>query len=212
MALKKRSLKHDMLWLRWPLSLLGIVVAASIALFVSASMFRNELQRDEFNALSDFDLISGQVAEIEQAERVITDNIGRYNSMVANGVMQEENRVQLLEDITNIRQRHLLFPMNVEIGEETRLFIPYPEEVDFPDDQITLRESLVNVSYSLLHEEDLTRFLTEFLDSGRLLVPTRCSVTAALESEEMALEVVQHQLANCSFNWYTLRREPYLGF
>lgn len=212
MALKKRSIKNDILWLRWPVSLLGVVVAASLGLFASASMFRNEMQRDEFNALSDFDMISGQVAEIEQAESIITDNFGRYETMLANGVMREEDRVQLLEDITSIRQRHMLFPINVEIGEESRLFIPYPEEVDFPDEQITLRESQVRVSYALLHEEDLTRFLAEFLDGERLMVPTRCSMAAALESEEMALEIVQHQLANCEFNWYTFRQEPYLGF
>ena len=212
MALKKRSIKNDIIWLRWPVSLLGVVVAASLGLFASASMFRNEMQRDEFNALSDFDMISGQVAEIEQAESIITDNFGRYETMLANGVMREEDRVQLLEDITSIRQRHMLFPINVEIGEESRLFIPYPEEVDFPDEQITLRESQVRVSYALLHEEDLTRFLAEFLDGERLMVPTRCSMAAALESEEMALEIVQHQLANCEFNWYTFRQEPYLGF
>ena len=212
MALRKRTLKHDMLWLKWPLTLLGVVVIASAGLYISASMFRNEMQREEFNALSDYDLITGQVDEIAQAERVITNNIDRYNVMVVNGVMGEEDRVALLEDITAIRQRHLLFPMNVEIGEEERLFIPYPEEVDFPDDQITLRESQVRVSYALLHEEDLTRFLTEFLDSGRLMVPVRCSVAAALASDEQAMEVVQHQLANCEFNWYTFRQEPYLGF
>lgn len=212
MALRRRSLGDDIRWLRGPMILLGIVLAVSIGGYLGASYYRNDVQRMEFNATTDLDLISVQVEEIEQEEQAVVNSIGVYNTMEENGVMGEEDRVALLEEITAIRERYLLFPINVSIGEQDRLLLEYGENVDFPDDQITLRTSQVQVRFSLLHEEDLTRFLTDIMDSGRLMAPSSCTVNAALEDPDMIQEVVQHQIAACDFNWYTFQREPYLGF
>ena len=212
MAIRRRTWQQDVEWLKWPLLLLVVVILASIGLYISASIYRNDMQRQEFNALSDLDLLNGQVDEIEQAEQVIVNNIGLYNSMVANGVMGEEDRVSMLEAITEIRDRYYLFPINVAIGEQERILLEYPENVDFPDDQITLRISPVQVRYSLLHEGDFTRFINDYLAMGSLVVPYNCSLNEALEDQADRLNVVQHQLADCQFQWYTYQREPYIGF
>jgi hypothetical protein len=212
MALRRRNFQDDLRWLRGPVTMVVIVLAISIGTYVAASYYRNGEQRLEFNATTNLDLISVQVQDIEQEEQAVVNSIGVYNSMVANRVMGEEDRVGLLEEITQIRERYLLFPINVSIGEQDRLLLEYPENVDFPDDQITLRSSPVQVRFSLLHEEDLTRFLGDFLDSGRLMVPSNCTVSSALEDPDDAMRVVQHQIAACEFYWYTYQLEPYLGF
>lgn len=212
MALRKRNYQDDMRWLRWPIVVLVISLASSIGLYVGASMYLDEVRRNQFNATTDLDLLVGQVDEIATSEQIVVNNIGIYNRMVANGAMGEEDRVRLLEAITAIRERNLLFPIGVSIGEQDRMLLPYPETVDFPDEQITLRTSQVQVRYSLLHEEDLTRFLDEYLSLGDLMVPSRCLVSMALEDPSQINEVVQHQIAECDFNWYTFQREPYIGF
>jgi len=212
MSLRRRNRREDIAWLRWPIVLLVVSLVFSVGLYVAATMYLNEVRRLQFNATTNLDLLVGQVDEIERSEQVVVNNIGIYNRMVANGAMGEEDRVQLLEEITRIRQRNLLFPMNVAIGEQDRVLIPYPETVEFPDEQITLRSSPVQVRYPLLHEEDLTRFLNEFLELGNLMVPSRCAITMALEDPADAMRVVQHQIADCEFYWYTFQREPYLGF
>lgn len=212
MALRRRNRREDIAWLRLPIIVLVVSLVVSAGLYIAASMYLNEVRRQQFNATTNLDLLSGQVDEIERSEQVVVNNIGIYNRMVENGAMGDEDRVRLLEEITRIRQRNLLFPMNVTIGEQDRLLLPYPDTVEFPDEQITLRSSPVQVRYSLLHEEDLTRFLDEFLALGNLLVPSRCSITLALEDPADAMKVVQHQIADCEFYWYTFQREPYLGF
>ncbi len=212
MALRRRTWQEDVQWLKFPLTLLGVVIVASIGIYVGASYARNDLQQQEFNSISELDLLNAQIDEIEAAEQVIVNNIGLFNSMVENGVMAEEDRVAMLEAITDIRNRYYLFPINVAIGEQDRVLLEYPESVAFPDDQITLRSSQVQVRYSLLHEEDLTRFLADYLTSGNLVVPSSCTVSAALEDPDDRLNVVQHQIADCQFQWYTFQREPYVGF
>lgn len=210
MALKRRRFKDDVFWLRWPLIMLGLSVCVAVGAWWSAANYRNSMQRDEFNALNQLDLLSGQVREIEEAERIIVDNIDRYNSMVDRGLLEEENRVALLDEIAGIRNRYNLYPITVEIDEQDRVLIPYRTEVDFPEEQVTLRSSEINLQLPLLHEGDLTRLLEQLLASGRLLVVDNCSMRYALESEETFLTLVQHQLASCNLVWYTFRREPYL--
>lgn len=210
MALRRRNWQDDLIWLRWPLILLTLIVAMVVGAWLFASSYRNSVQREEFNARNRLDLLIGQVREIEEAERIIVDNIGVYNSMVARGVMDAENRVALLDDIANIRSRYNLYPINVDISEQSRLVIPFVSEVDFPTEQVSLRSSRISLQLPLLHEEDLTRLINELLATGRLLAIDRCAVNYALESEENFLTLVQHQIAVCDIYWYSFQREPYI--
>lgn len=210
MALRRRNWQDDLLWLRWPLIFLVLVVAVVVSTWWMASSYRNSVQRQEFAARNQLDLLSGQVREIEEAEQIIVDNIGIYNSMVARGVMGAENRVALLDDIADIRDRYNLYPVSVDIAEQNRRVIPFISEVDFPTEQISLRSSRISLQLSLLHEEDLTRLINELLATGRLLAVDRCAVNYALESSENFLTLVQHQIATCELYWYSFQREPFI--
>lgn len=211
MALKRRNIKEDLEWLKWPLVWLLISILAAVVLYLGTDYIRDEIRMDELNASAGLDVISEQVSAIEVSEQIIVDNIDRYNTMVANRVMEEEGRVALLDEISIIRERFQLFPISVEISEQDRILLAYPEEVEFPDEQISLRSSRVQVQIPLLHEEDLVRFLSAFLRDGRLMVVNRCALNDTPVLEEDILRVVPHQVATCEFYWYTLRNEPYSG-
>ena len=210
MALRRRNWQDDLLWLRWPVIFLSLIVILVVSAWWMASSYRNSVQRQEFNVRNQLDLLSGQVREIEEAEQIIVNNIGVYSSMAARGVMDAENRVALLDDIAAIRARYNLFPISVDISEQNRQVIPFVSEVDFPTEQISLRSSRISLQLPLLHEQDLTRLIDELLATGRLLAVDRCAVNYALESPENFLTLVQHQIAACELYWYTFQREPYI--
>lgn len=208
MALKRRHLKDDLFWLRWHLVLFVIVLAASSGLYLSASAYREDMQNQEFNAQSELDFVNGQISDIENAEQVVINNIDTFNSMMEYDVLEEEDRVGLLEEISIIRDRYQLFPISVEIQEQDRMVLEYPFDVENPDEQISLRNSQISLQIPLLHEEDLTRFLSDFMSSGRMMINSNCSVSEAAQMQESGNELVQRQIASCQFYWYTLRREP----
>lgn len=161
------------------------------------------------NALGDFDLLTGQVEAIAESERIIIENIENFNSMVANSVLDEEDRVALLQDIGSIRQRYNLFPISVEISEQQRTVLEYNAAVEFPDEEISLRGTVIGISLPLLHEADLERFLADFLRTGRLIVSSECSIRELVLEERDQMSVVPHQIANCEFYWYTFQRERF---
>lgn len=209
MASKKRRLKEDLMWLKWPLSLLFVVTCIAVGLFVSANIYQSDLQRLEVNTLGEFDLVTGQVEAIAASEQIIVENIERFNTMVANSVMDEEDRVGLLQEIGVIRTRHQLFPMEIEISEQQRSLLDYGEGVEFPDEEISLRASIVSINLPMLHEGDLTNFLNDFLSTGRLIITSSCDIREVVLEERDLLALVPHQLAQCEFYWLTFKREPF---
>lgn len=210
MALKRRSLQADIKALKWPLGFFALSIAATVGFYFSTQFFWNDILRQESNVYSELNYVSSQVAAIEEAEQIFIDNIDRYNEMVANGVLDEEDRVMLLAEIGRIRDKYRLFPISVTVSEQESRVLEYPAAVESPEERISLRVSRIQISLSLLHEEDLTRFLGDFLAPNRMLINSRCEVQQLSVSEEDFLTVVPHQRANCEFYWYTLQREPFV--
>lgn len=206
-----KFIKDDLRWLRWRLVLLTIALVISFGLYFSALLFRNEMRRLEVGIQTNTEVLQIQLQEIEESERIIIDNIDRFNLMVADSVMDEENRVVLLEDISRIRERHSMFPIDIEIEEQERQLLAYPETVEFPNEQITLRSSQISMTLPLLHEGDLINFFADVLNTGRLLVANRCTINNSLLDEADLIALVEHQRAICEFHWLTLRREPFTG-
>lgn len=209
MALAKRSIKEDALWLKVPLIAFALSIAASIGIYLFATFYWDSVIRDESIAYNDYNLISSQVFAIEEAEQIIVSNIDRFNEMVDNQVLSEEDRVGLLAEIGAIREKYKLFPVIVSVSEQERRLLDYPENVEAPEEQVSLLRSSLALQLPLLHEEDLTRFLLEFTQPERLLVNHRCVITDLPVTESDILDIIPHQQAACDFYWYTLKSEPY---
>lgn len=209
MSLRRRNYEEDLLWLKWPLICLGVAIAAAVGMALAASSYQDEMRQDEFNRLSDLDLLQGQVREIEEAEQIIVNNIGVYEQMESRRLLDAEDRVALLDDIAALRDEYNLYPISVDIGTQYRVLIPYRTEVNSPEEQISLRSTRVQLQLALLHEGDLARLLEGIFYSDRLMVIEECAINSALGSESDFLTLVQHQMASCSLIWYSFRREPY---
>ncbi|MEX0964843.1 MAG: hypothetical protein WDZ52_12460 [Pseudohongiellaceae bacterium] len=207
MAMRRRNLVDDLRWLKWWLVLLASSLSIAVGGYWASLNYRSDMRRLELGTRSNFDVITQEVTQIEESERIIVENIDRYNILVANGLMGEEDRVSLLEDIRRIRNRFRLFPIDVEIREQTSQILDYEEGIENPEEQISVRSSLVLLRLPLLHEEDLTRFLSAFLNAGRLMVTTTCNITSSAVGASEEDEIVAHQIANCEFVWFTFRRE-----
>ncbi|PCJ26399.1 MAG: hypothetical protein COA96_05195 [SAR86 cluster bacterium] len=211
MASHQRQRSEDLQWLKWWILLLLFAITVSTAIYWGAFYYQGEMRRLENGILTDFDVISQEIRQIESSERIIVENIDRFNTMTANQIMADEDRVSLLEDIRNIRNKYQLFPIDVDVREQNSQPLLYEEGIDYPDEDISLRSSIVQIRLPLLHEEDLTRFLADFLNTGRLMVSNECTIVATLLDGRNLLEFVEHQVATCEFTWYTLRRESNTG-
>ncbi|MBL4582171.1 MAG: hypothetical protein JKY29_10160 [Gammaproteobacteria bacterium] len=207
MVAKRRNIGEDLAWLKWWLVLLVICLAIAIGGYWASLYYRGQMRQLEFGTRSNFNVIFQEVTQIEESEQIIVENIDRFNLLAENRLLGEEDRVSLLEDVRRIRDNFRLFPIDVEIREQTSHMLDYEEGVEFPEEFISVRSSTVLVRLPMLHEEDLSRFLNAFLNAGRLMVTTSCSIASSSVDPADALELVVHQVASCNFIWYTFRRE-----
>lgn len=207
MAVKRQNIKADLIWLKWWLVLLAGSFIVAIGGYWASIYYLSDMRRLEVGTQSNFNMILQEVTQIEDSERIIVEHIDQFNAMVEDGLLAEEDRVSLLEDVRRIRDRFRLFPIDVEITEQSSRMLEYGDEVEFPEEYISVRSSTVTVRLPLLHEEDLVRFLNAFLNAGRLMVSTSCSITASPVEPGNALELVAYQTASCEFIWYSFRRE-----
>jgi len=206
-ALKRRSLTADIKALAWPLVFLALTIAATVAFYLGTQTYWDSILREESGVYGELNFVSSQVSAIEDAERTFIENIDRFNIMVANGVLNTEDRVALLAEIGRIRNNYKLFPLNVSVSEQESRMLEFPLSEDVPEENMSLRVSRVEVGLPLLHEEDLTRLLSDLLSPQRMLLANRCEINRLSITEDEALAVVPHQRASCEFHWYTLQRE-----
>jgi len=204
-----KNLKHNLIWLKWPVLSFMICLILSGALLTSATYYHGQAKRKETISLDEYNWLQEEITRIEQSIQTVGEYAGQYSQLVAGSVIGEEDRVALLEDIRIIRQRHKLFALDVDIKEQSSLVIPYSEYHEDVEEQLSLRGSLVQIKIPLLHEYDLTRFLNDFLQLNRLIYTSQCTITEAILSEEDVMSVVEHQIAICDFYWLTMQREPF---
>lgn len=210
MALSKRSLKADLIWLKYPLLAMIFSVGATAGIYNYSVYHWNYTQLQESMVYDDFNYVTSQVSVVEEAEQIIIQNIDRFNEMTSNGVMSEEDRVGFLAEIGTIRDNYKFFPIGVTVSEQIKQILPYSPNIETPEKQIALNRSSGKVQLPLLHEGDLTRFLFEIMKPARLLVNNRCVISDLALADTELLNVIPHQQATCDFYWYTLREEPFV--
>ncbi len=211
MALRRGRLKDNLMFLKWNILLLLLCVGASLSAYLYAISQQAQWQRQELALRQNLDRIEGQLATIEEARSAILDNLEIYNQIVSSPVMQEEDRILLVEEIRNIRSSNKLFPIELQIAEQVREYLPAETGNESPSEQVSLRTTPIDISVPLLHEGDFSVFLGQLLTEDRLLFPVYCYIEATGAPIVDLADYSPKLNADCQFYWYTLRIEPYSG-
>lgn len=196
----------DYLRIKWPI--MALVASIVIAFSVYGSLRQLDLSADSALNLARAQLDDAQarVDLIAEEESTIREHMGHYQEISAAGVVAGEDRLQLLERVADLREKHSLFPIDIKIDEQDRLPLQYGElggkVVNDPGRPISLMTSTVEIRLPLLHENDLNNLLSGLLDGDELLQMHSCNLSASLGSTDY-LRLGQHFNASCLLTWYT---------
>lgn len=200
--------KEDYLMIKWQIVFAVIATLVAIGIYFGIDYFDTRSLRNLRIAQSDFDNARSRVELIEEEEATIIEYIGRYQMLNADGVVQEEDRLQMLERVADIRAENNLFPVSLNISEQTSLRLNYPQGLREPGEPIALRSSIIGLDLPLLHEVDLLRLLDGILDSPGLFQTRSCSISQTNTDLTTFLILSQHFEANCEILWYTFDLDP----
>lgn len=195
--------KKDMLMLRTPLIVFFIACAVAGVFYYVLGVFSLRATRALNDAQTQLEQISTSVEQIAQEEQTITRYIGRYSQIEADGVVSKEDRLQLLEDMTDIRSRYLLYPIDIDLSEQTVTRLEGDIYALNPVGPVDLQSTRVSFKLPLLHEEDFTNFTRGLQEHDGLLLPQHCTIERS-NLFDMQFDVLGDNLhADCTFLWYT---------
>jgi hypothetical protein len=200
--------KEEYWLIKWPLVSLVLSLCLCGGLFVALSSLDSTATADLRRARDDLDLARQSVGKIEEEEATIIEYTGRYQQMVQEGVIADEDRLQLQETIAELRNEFSLFPVVFNIETQTSLALQYDPARGEPGRPIALRTSLVDVGLPLLHEDDLARLLHALIEAPGMLQPLRCSLSLKNSGTDSFINLAQHFDAACTLQWYTFALPP----
>jgi uncharacterized protein (UPF0335 family) len=200
--------KQDIFSLKW--KILGAVISLSIAvgIYFVASYLNDEMSNSVRIARSELQNAITSVDQIEEEEATIIEYIGRYQDLDNEGIVRNEDRLVLLEKITEIRDNNDLFPISLNIGEQSSLRLIYDPAESNPGGPINLNATELEISLPLLHEGDLTNLLSELLDSPGLFLTQECEMSLNNPAITNYIMLGQHQQASCNLLWFTFNVDP----
>ncbi|HTP97525.1 MAG TPA: hypothetical protein VMK05_16860 [Burkholderiales bacterium] len=135
---------------------------------------------------------------------VITRYLGSYQQLQAQGLIGPEQRINWLDGLRLTNQQAELFGASYRIGVQQ----PYPYASEFDPGKLSLNQSLMTITFSLLHEGDLMHFfkLLEARNVGIFAI-NQCVLDRQRELGRTAT-FQPHLRAECEIAWITITAEP----
>jgi hypothetical protein len=194
--------RDDLEVLRIPLIVLAITIVIAGAVVYSSSAILQSARH----------LLTQRESELRQARLRIQnageekDMIGRYlngfQQLARGGLVGDEQRINWLDNIRAANETAGVFGVEYEIGIQR----PYVYASEFNAGQLLLQESLMQLKFRLLHEEDLPRFLTTLARrGGGFFTVDQCMLRRVKTEGERTLQFQPNLAAECDLRWITIK-------
>ncbi|MAM71069.1 MAG: hypothetical protein CMP91_08015 [Gammaproteobacteria bacterium] len=200
--------KQDILGLKWKILLAVLCLMLAGGIYYYADIMNTQMARNLQIARGNLQLARTNIDQIEDEEATIIEYIGRYQELETDGVVNPEDRLQLIERITEIREDNDLFPISVNIGEQLSMELLYDQSEQDPGGPVNINSTTLELSLPLLHENDLTRLLDGLLNTPGLYMPQECIISLSNPNATNFIVLAQHQRANCVVSWFTFNVNP----
>lgn len=165
----------------------GVHLALASARQARAEQSAAQRQRDE---------IDGKLRRVRSEEAEIKQKSALFSRLQRRGMIGEEQRLDWVELLKSIRDRHRLLDLRYEIAPQRALDAQ-------PGGTLSFYASAMKIELKLLHEEDLTRLLGDLQQqAGPLIQVKSCKVSRLPRASGDSAAQLQ---AACQIDWITLR-------
>ena len=144
---------------------------------------------------NDFD---GKLKRVRSEEDEIRQKSAILHTLQARGVVGEEQRLEWVELLKEIRDRRRLLDLQYDIAPQRALDAT-------PGSGYAYYASSMKMQLKLLHEEDLTRLLDDLRRQARALIQVRSCNVSRLPRGGAEGGIPAQLQADCQIDWVTLR-------
>ena len=135
-----------------------------------------------------------------EEKELIVRYLPNYEYLQRIGFVGDEKRLSWLEGLRLSNQQAQLFGVQYQIGSQQQ----YPYAAELNPGQLTLHQSVMKLSFQLLHEGDLMSFLTALGKQGAgFFAVNECKLDRANTGSSIRFQ--PNLRADCDIAWITLR-------
>ena len=177
-------------------ALLMTIIGASLVYFALQST-RNAAQ-ERIGAQAERNDFDGKLKQVRSEENEIKQKSAVFAKLQARGVIGEEQRLEWVELLKDIRDKRRLLDLQYEIAPQRLLD-------SGPGNGFAFYASSMTTQLKLLHEDDLLHFLDDLREQARAMIQIKsCSVERLPRTHAENATPAQLQ-AECRIDWITLR-------
>lgn len=195
--------REDLEALRMPLTVLAVtVIAAIILVFVSGSMVESA-QRTLAQREAQLREARLRIQNAGEEKQMIGTYLSVYQQLTRAGFVGDEQRINWLDSLRMANEEARIFGVEYDIGTQK----PYVYAAEFNAGQLLLQESMMQLKFRLLHEEDLPRFFAALARyGGGYFTVDQCIMRRARGGGiDQNLQVQPNLTAECEVRWLTVR-------
>jgi len=188
----------DLQALRNPLLfLLAVLIAGASAIYYSdrlKAMARQQLVQQQ----AQLSAARTRLQRSGDEKDIIVRYLDSYRQLERSGFIGEEQRINWLDGLRLANQQADLFGVDYQIATQKS----YPYAADFNPGQIALNQSVMKLSFRLLHEEDLLRFLAALgRQGGGIFTVDQCNMKRV--DTRGVIRYQPNVTAECELSWIT---------
>ena len=197
--------REDFALIRNRLRATVIIMIICIGACAGAWFFRDAQRQALHAAVADRQEAESSYHNAVKEERTIRTYLARYRQLSVDGIIGDEDRLELIERIGQVRERYRLYPIEVEIAPQISVAaIPAGESQSGP----ILHASAVHLSLNLLHEGELVRLLESLGQIRGLMVAEACTIERLNPGIDGGFPPLEENLnASCRLFWVTIKEQ-----
>lgn len=199
--------KADFPRIQWSVAILVLLALLGGGVVFGSLQLTKKAQAEARRVEADRADIRNKLARARDEEQEIRAKIARYQELVERGYVTEEQRLDWIERIAQVKAARKLIDVQYELMPQK------PVETGLlPEGNVgggyEFRSSAMKLQMLLLHEEDLLGFLADLRARVRALIVVRECTVERIPRSAASERGVQPQLkADCDLDWITLREK-----
>ncbi|MBL8366469.1 MAG: hypothetical protein JNM54_00910 [Candidatus Accumulibacter sp.] len=175
-----------------------MVAAGGLALYVAFDA-RKSAEQARAHIAAQFAEADGKLKQVRDEESEVKQKSIVFNTLRERGIIGNEQRLDWVELLKDIRDKHRLIDLRYEIAPQRML------DGQVGNDFVVFASSM-RLELKLLHEEDLTRLLDDLQRQAKALIRVKsCRIERLPATGDERGGGRANLMADCEIEWLTLR-------
>ncbi|HYH40459.1 MAG TPA: hypothetical protein VD867_00630 [Burkholderiales bacterium] len=193
--------REDLEALRIPVIVLVVTIVAALALAIVSGGVLESAERSLMQRESQLRQARLRIQNAGEEKEMIERYLGRYQQLAQAGFVGDEQRINWLDALRLANEEARIFGVEYDIGTQK----PYVYAAEFNPGQLLLQESVMQLKFGLLHEEDLPRFFSALSrHGGSYFTVDQCTIRR-LRVGELERASQPNLSSDCEVRWLTVR-------